>query len=132
MKVLGSDETFRINLIDLFGSRGAGCKPAVFGADFKSSNGGSVGRCAGEFGGDGFAGEDFGRDIFWHECGELLFFFAGGGCIDSCIVGGSMALRHGGVMVPGILVGCGTNFSGKEGEDDAVFIGTPNGAIMPP
>ena len=131
MQVLETDETFSIHFINLFGSGGSGGKPAVFSTNFKSSNGCFVGGCVGEDRGDGFAGESFGRDIFWHERGELPFFFTGGRRIDSFIVGASMALLHRGIVLPGILLGCGANFGGKKGENDTVFIGAPNGAILP-
>ena len=131
MEMLGTNEALGIHLIDLFGSGGAGGEPAVFGADFQPSDGSSVGGCVGKFGDDGFTGEGLGADIFWDECGELLFFFAGGRRIDPFIVGGSMAVRHGGVVESRILLGYGANFSGEEGENNAVFIGAPNGAIVP-
>ena len=91
MEMLFSDETFGVDFIDIFGARGAGGKPSIFGANFQSAQGSAIAGGMCEPFGDRFASEGFGGDVFGREVGELLFLFAAGRSIDSGVRGRAMA-----------------------------------------
>src|SRR5512139_2714483 len=120
-----TQKAFGINLVNIFSTRGTGCKPSVFRNHFEPPDLGIIPRRTGQFCRYGFTSKFLCRDKFRREFCQHCSLVSRGWSVNPRIIGFPELIFEFPVVISRVFAGPCGNFTGEEVHDDAVLVCCP-------
>src|ERR1700683_2072470 len=124
-----AEKTLGVNLVNLFGARGARCKPAVLGDYLDSADDVAVARGLRKNLLDFFACDFGDLHVAWRQFCESGFLCRCGGCFNAFVNWVSQVAREFAVDFAWILSQTRGDFRREQARDDSVLIRGPDSAV---
>src|SRR5699024_9819881 len=128
-QMVRGDERLGVDLVHVLGARGPGGEPGVLGGHLQPTDRGVVTGGIDQCGGDRLPGERGGGHVLRGEPGQGRLLRPGGRCVHPGVpalsVLGDLLL----VQLAGGAAGHGDDLRTEQGEQDAVLVGGPHGAV---